>query len=92
MEKPRNVKCFRGFINESPVQIGLFPFAIPTKKLYLVQIEELDDENSKVTVVCEYTGSQATGIVPTPYLDGLFVPFDTEAAKILFGAKDIRFD
>lgn len=91
MEKPKNVKTFRGFINESPVQTGLFPFAIPTKKLYLVEIQEYEQE-SKVTVVCEYTGSAATAIVPNSYIEGLFIPFDTEAAKVLFGSKDSSFD
>ena len=94
MEKRNSVKSrmFRGLINESAVQRGLFPMC-DNNKFYLIHVTEFEDYGeAEIIVLCERTGSQIKCFVPIKYLEGLFVPFDTDAAKVLFGTNKSKFD
>lgn len=89
-------KQFRGILNDHPVSEGLFgDFKVGQIYLFEVTVyvdDEIHGDTCNVTIIDETRNLHRSASFPSAYLKDLFIPFNTPAAKILFGGNGSKFD
>lgn len=87
---------FRGILNDHPVSKGLFgDFKVGQIYLFEVAVyvdDEIHGNTCNVTIIDETKNIHRSASFPSAYLKDLFIPFNTPAAKILFGGNGSKFD
>lgn len=91
-----NAQQFRGILNDTPVTRGLFKDFTPGQ-IYLFEVTVFVDDvlhgnTCKITIFDEKTGIHRSAEIPATYLEGLYIPYNTPAAKVLFGGNGGKFD
>ena len=87
---------FRGILNDHPVAKGLF-FDFTPGQVYLFEIvvfvdDVLHGNTCKITIFDEKRNLHRSAEIPASYLKDLYIPYNTPAAKVLFGNKGTKFD
>jgi len=87
---------FRGILNDHPVAKSLFKDFKPGE-VYLFEVtvyvnDVLHGNTCRITIFDDKTGLHRSAELPSAYLQDLFIPYNTPAAKVLFGGNGGKFD
>lgn len=86
---------FRGILNSHPITDGLFKgFKVGHVYLFEVTVyvdDELHGNTCSVTIMDEASNISRTASFPSQYLKDLYIPYNSPAAKVLFGNSNTKY-